>query len=392
MTAPSKYFRNFRETTLPFLCSLDVHYKSSWILVVNTVTGEILMDENCFKKVKKVVKKLHKEFNEVIDSMEVIFEAGGLGYYPYRQLTKHGFICKMIAPHSLPKRKRQKNDRLDAADNLSDHLSGSLKYVYIPSEQDVEARETLRERGNWMHKRTREKQAIGSLTKRSGLVFEGTKTSWTKAHIKWLKTVKTNDAIRRIITIKLAMIEYYSQIIEEFEESLHTLFQNHSVYREQYALYRLLPGVGPLNAMTFTLEALDMNRFSHPKQVMSYSGSIPDCNQSGSYNPSCPITKTGSKYFRLSIINTAGVFQDARKIKTPKGFNDLSKPVKEYYSKMCKRLLSRYRHLRNAGKVANKAKTAVARELCGFLWELVVKVSSKVTRKDMQIMYANAEI
>ena len=392
MLATKKYFRNFREATLPLICSLDVHYSSTWILLVNTVTGEVLMDENCFGKIKKVAKKLHQSFKEVIDSMEVVFEAGGLGYYPYRLLTRLGFLCKMIAPHSLPKRNRQKNDRLDAADNLSDHLSGSLKYVYIPSEQDVEARETLRERGNWMHKRTREKQAIGSLTKRNGLIFEGTKTTWTKAHIKWLKTVKANDSIRQIIDIKLAMIERYTQIIEDFEKSLHTLFQTHSVYRKQYTLYRLLPGVGPINAMTFTLEALDMSRCSHPKQVMSYSGIIPDCKQSGTYNPSCPITKTGNNYFRLSLINKAAVYKDARKIKIPKGFNDLSEPVKSFYTKMCKRLLSRYRHLRNAGKISNKAKTAVARELCGFLWELLVKVSPVVTGKDMQILYTFAEI
>jgi transposase len=349
------------------------------------------MDENCYGKIKLVVKKL-LQFKDVTKPMEVIFEAGGLGYYPYRLLTKHGFTCKMIAPHSLPKRNRQKNDRLDAADNLSDHLSGALKYVYVPTEQDVEARETLRERGSWMHKRTREKQAISSLTKRNGLIFEGTKTSWTAAHMKWLKAVKTNSSVRQIIDIKLAMIEKYTQIIENLEASLHTLFQKHKVYRTQYALYRLLPGVGPINAMTFTLEALDMNRFNHPKQVMSYSGIIPDCKQSGTYNPSCPITKTGNKYFRLSLINTAAVYQDARKIKVPKGFDELSEPIKTFYTKMCRRLLSRYRHLRSAGKVSNKAKTAVARELCGFLWELLVKISSVVTGKDMQLFYTFAEI
>lgn len=392
MKTPTKYFRNIRETTLPLLCSLDVHYESSWILIVNTITGEILMDENCRGKIKKVVKKLKNKFYDDIETVEIILEAGGLGYYPYRQLTRNGFHCKMIAPHSIPKRKRQKNDRLDAADNLSDHLSGNLKYVYIPSEQDVEARETLRERATWVHKRTKEKQAIGSLTKRSGLIFEGTKTTWTKTHIKWLKTVKTNASVRQIINIKLSMIDTYSHIIEELEESLLTLFRKHTVYRDQYALYRLLPGVGPINAMTFTLEALDMNRFSHPKQVMSYSGSIPDCNQSGSYNPSCPITKTGNKYFRLSIINTAAIFRDARKIKMPKGFNDLAEPFKQFYNKMCKRLLSRYRHLRDAGKISNKAKTAVARELCGFLWELIVKVASKITKNDLKVFYKLAQI
>ena len=76
----------------------------------------------------------------------------------------------------------------------------------------------------------------------------------------------------------------------------------------------------------------------------------------------------------------------------PKGFNDLAEPFKQFYNKMCKRLLSRYRHLRDAGKISNKAKTAVARELCGFLWELIVKVASKITKNDLKVFYKLAQI
>lgn len=386
-----KYFRNLKETTKTITCSLDMHESSTWILIVDTSTGEILEDSNCYGSVKKVLKRLLK-YKGLKDSMEIVYEAGGLGYYPYRLFTKHGFTCSVIAPHSLPKRNRQKNDRLDSADNLSDHLSGGLKYVYIPTEEDVQAREILRERGCCIHKRTKEKQSVTSLVKRSGLHYEKTKTSWTKTHIKWLKTVKVNTAVRQIINIKLSLIATYTHTIDVLDKSLHTLFQTHSVYRKHYALYRFLPGVGPINAMTFTLEALDMNRFTHPKQVMSYSGVVPNCHQSGTFNPSCPITKTGNKYFRLSLINAAGIYNDARRIRPINGFTKLSKPAKHFFNKIRTRLLARYHHLRQTGKVANKAKTAVARELCGFLWELMVKVSKTLTEKDWEIFYKGAHI
>ena len=47
----------------------------------------------------------------------------------------------------------------------------------------------------------------------------------------------------------------------------------------------------------------------------------------------------------------------------------MNKKEQRFFFKMQNRLVTRYKHLKAKGKHSNKARVAVARELCGFLWE-----------------------
>jgi len=53
----------------------------------------------------------------------------------------------------------------------------------------------------------------------------------------------------------------------------------------------------------------------------------------------------------------------------------LSQEVKDISKKAQHRLFRRYWRLTNQGKVASKAVTAVARELCGFIWDIGVRTA-----------------
>ncbi len=52
----------------------------------------------------------------------------------------------------------------------------------------------------------------------------------------------------------------------------------------------------------------------------------------------------------------------------------------EFVSKTKKRLTSRHRHLKDVGKGMGKTRVAIARELCGFVWELAIKVSPELDK------------
>jgi hypothetical protein len=61
--------------------------------------------------------------------------------------------------------------------------------------------------------------------------------------------------------------------------------------------------------------------------------------------------------------------------------NDLRKypqPLADLVKKSQDRLNNKYQNLRNNKKNCNKAKVAVARELCGYIWELEVKVFQQI--------------
>ena len=97
-------------------------------------------------------------------------------------------------------------------------------------------------------------------------------------------------------------------------------------------------------------------------------------HQSGDKDPALHITKAGNKFLRTAFVGAAKSYRDNRLLYSQKQLEQMSPQEKEFISKMQSRLTHKYRQLRARGKHANKARVAVAREMCGFLWEYATKV------------------
>jgi transposase len=373
-----KYFHDvLAARTHQIVASLDIHEKSIYVFILYVATGEILYDANItggFKPILRCLKRHIKSKRKAV----ILFEAGGFGYYPYRLFTKHGYECKMIAPHSIPDRKRPKHDRADAMDNLKDHLAGQLRYVYVPTVEDVELRESLRHRFRVQWHLTKQKQQILALLKRHGMKYEGTKTNWTKLHWIWLRNLELSAALRNTLDLYLEQTDLLVGQLERLDEFLDRMFAQNPRYARESALYRCLPGVGRIGAMVFVLEVGCMERFRHPKMVMSYGGVVPDIQQSGDKNPSLSITKVGNRFFRIHAVRMARQYSDHRSLHRHKQLQAMPPVLREFVMRAQARLHTRYRHLVGRHKPSNKAAVAVAREACGYLWELMVKIKPQL--------------
>ena len=102
---------------------------------------------------------------------------------------------------------------------------------------------------------------------------------------------------------------------------------------------------------------------------MGYSGLIPGERSSGEVEHRGPISKSGNAHLRRVLVEAAwhyhhragsALMLTRRRMGQPA-------PVVAIAVKAQQRLNQRFWHLKQA-KHANKAVTAVARELCGFLW------------------------
>jgi transposase len=358
---------------MPITVSLDIHDNSTYVYAVDLGTGELLHD-TCipghYKKVLRHLKRLGPP-NKVL----ILYEAGPHAFAPYRFFNKHGFTTKVIAPISIPKRNRkQKTDREDAIDNLSHYVGANLSFVTVPDIELEQARDCLRYRTQTVWNIIREKQRIHSLIKRLGLVYTATKTSWTKAHYAWLRKIEVSICTRTLINAHLENISMLEQQCQTIEASLDRFFETHPEYCRFKDAYLHLRGIGRVHAMTFVLEAGDLNRFSHPNQIMKFVGVVPGKHQSGEKDPALHITKAGNKFLRTAFVGAAKSYRDNRFLYSKKQLEKMTPPEKEFLSKMQNRLTHKYRQLRARGKHANKARVAVAREMCGFLWEYATKV------------------
>jgi transposase len=361
--------------------SLDIHDSNIYAYTVDIVHGDIITDCNLPASIDAVLMHMSKQQirkNRTI----ILYEAGNAGFVPYRRFIRAGYACKIIAPSSIPHRaKRHKTDRSDAIANLQYYVSGLLRYVHVPSEEDADARELLRFRYDLAHQTAKQKQKIIALVKRAGLKFNLTKSNWTLCHRRWLKTATLASCARILLDMMLDNLSALEAQLQRLDQQLDHLISSNQRYATATNLFSLIPGFGRVGAMTLVLEAQDLRRFVHPTALMSYTGLIPGKYASGTSDPALHITKAGNPFLRLAYVAAAKNYRDWRLLLKRSFIEKQPGPIKEFLNRLQHRLYSRYRHLCAAGKHSNKAKCAVARELCAFTWELAVKIAPTINSR-----------
>jgi transposase len=366
----------------PIVVSCDAHSESTYSFAVDTRTGEIKQDRNIFGGAHEAAKAVIR--NGSNKDVMVIYEAGYLGFSLYRILQKHGYACKVIAPNSLPERGCKKTDREDAIGNFNYYCSGLLRFVYVPDTTIECGRECLRYRFQLTWDRTAEKQKVQAMLKRQGVVFTGTKRSWTKRHYAWLKEVSLPAEVRTVLDIQLSRIEGYDTNIAKIETQLMTLINSNERFVRWYQVYYAMTGIGPLGAMTWVFEGHDLNRFPRPSNLMSYLGLVPKKNNSGKKDPALSITKAGNAYLRYVTVCAAKCYSDRRLTQKDKALKNQPQPISDLIRRCQDRLCNRYQHLRRNKKSSNKARVAVARELCAYIWEMAVIVLPQLNQTELK--------
>lgn len=365
----------------PLVVSCDAHGESTYVFAVDIRTGVIKMDRNVVggtHKVAQVVMKIGNRRDTI-----VLYEAGPLGYSLYRELDNHRYACKIIAPNSIPHRNGKKTDRQDAIGNFNFYCSGLLRFISIPEPIVESARECLRYRFNLVWERTTEKQKVQAMLKRNSAVFTGTKSAWTKKHYTWLETVALPAETRMVLDMQLSRIKSHDKNIDELDCQLLKVISEHPHLSRLYNAYGTLTGIGKVGAMTWVFEGHDLQRFAHPHSLMSYLGLVPRKNSSAGKDPALSITKTGNCYLRYVTVNAAKCYTDRRLTQRDTDIKKFPAPVADLIRRCQDRLCARYQQLRKNKKHGNKAKVAVARELCAFIWELAVKVVPNLTKHEL---------
>lgn len=363
----------------PIVVSCDAHNKSTYIFAVDIRTGEIKMDRNFIGGTRQIAKTIMKirPRKEVI----VLYEAGSLGFSLYRKLVEHGYTCKIIAPNSIPHRNGKKSDRQDAMGNFNYYCSGLLRFISIPEPIIESARECLRYRFDLVRERTALKQKVQAMLKRHDAVFTGTKKAWTKKHHAWLKEVKLPDEVRVVLDMQLVRIGNHDTNIKKLDEQIITVIEAHQQLARWYNAYIAMTGIGPLGAMTWVLEGHDLQRFFHPHNLMSYLGLVPRKNSSAGKDPALSITKAGNAYLRYVTVVAARSYTDRRFMQRKADISKHPEPQTDLILRCQDRLHHRYQLLRKNKKNSNKAKVAIARELCAFIWELAVKIMPQMDQR-----------
>jgi len=275
----------------------------------------------------------------------------------------------------LPRGKAVKTDRIDAGHLAQFYANELLTIVQPPDAEQEQGRDLLRSRQKLLQQQTQLRRHLQALLRRNGLHYRaetGNKRHWTKPHYAWLqRTIKGSSGSLQVnLNLLLCQIRGLDGALVAYGQRIEELAGTPR-YREAVRSLTCYKGIKNVFALTMITEIGDIQRFAHPRQLMSWIGmDIREYSSGGRHNR-LGITKQGNRYLRTAFVeaNQRG-YRSSRIGKELKARRQDSTPELIAIADRCMRRLNKKgNRLLLAGKHPNKVKVACAREMVGFVWE-----------------------
>ena len=334
------------------------------------------------KWLRKLAKSILDSTGEVV-SFELGYEAGCLGFWPYRELRAKGHGVSVLAPSTLSvtaKERANKTDRLDAemiARNLS---QGTASVINVPSEEMESIRDYFRTMRDLTSHLRQCKQRILSFCARKGLMYRseaGPKaTYWTAKHRSWLSKAGFGQPLdKESMDEMLGELAGLESRIARMESRLLEI-SGRGEFSDFCAKAACVVGITRVGALAMLCEICDFRRFPDAKSFMKYLGLTPGSHSSGPKEIRTGITKQGNSAVRALLVECCWSYSrwtgKKSKALTAKQSGMDAADV-NWADAASGRLRRRYWALTAKGKPRNKAIAALARELSGFIWALGCK-------------------
>jgi len=349
------------------LCSFEPGYGFS----EDKIFGQVQFKEDFIKNTEVYISNLKKQRKDI----DVVcgYEAGCLGYVPQRELSKKGIKCIILAPSTMAVQKggkKIKNDYKDSIDIARCLANGSYKPVYIPDTEDEDVRDFIRMRDDHNTALKHIKQQLNAFLLRHGFQYDG-KSKWTLKHIAWIKNLSCTDKQREIINEYLETYQRLRDKIDALDVRIEELSKTER-YKDTVKKLTCIKGIKTHTALSFITEVGDFNRFESAEKFAGYIGLTPGEHSSAEKEHKTNITKAGNRHLRRLAVEVSWSYMRGnvgqKSVELKKRQKNMPQEVVFYADKASTRCHRKYHRLTAKGKNPNKAVTAVARELCCFIW------------------------
>lgn len=358
-----------QDSTETVWVGMDVHQES--------ITAAILFGDKPEPTVERLpgdlnaVRRMFRRLSEY-GTPRSCYEASGAGYVLQRCLEHDGFQCEVIAPSLVPRRPgdRRKTDRLDAIHLANHYRAGNLVPIAVPSAEQEEIRQLVRSRLAVQSHVVRLKHRIVRVLATHGHRFTEGKSNWTQKHRAWLRKLRRElqGPLGTVLAHHLEHLEYLEGQKHSLEAEIDR-YARSEPFRAKVEALCCFRGVKVLTAMTILTELGDIRRFEHPTGLMAFAGLVPSERSSGEVRRRGSITKSGSQELRRILVEASWHYrkQAGADLITKRRRMGQDPEVVSIAIKAQHRLHKKFWRIA-AHKHQCTAVTAVARELCGFLW------------------------
>jgi transposase len=289
------------------------------------------------------------EFFQDLARSRVVIEVGTHSAWVQEVIAGLGHEVLVANPRRMEgsKRRRRKNDRIDAA-KLARLGRVDPQSLYPIQHRSTEVREdllVLRAREALVESRTKLISAVRGLVKSLGARLSSCSSDAFSKKV----AAEIPDDVRKTLQPLLRLIANLSEEIKCYDQRVEQLAQEKYQHTK---LLRQVTGVGPVTALAYVLTLETPLRFARSRDVGPYLGLVPRQEDSGDSQPQLSISKAGDRMLRKLLVGSAHY------ILGPFGPDT---DLRRFGKKLCER----------GGKNAKKRATvAVARKLAVLLHRL----------------------
>lgn len=352
---------------------MDVHKESIAIAVLRDNNKNVEFE----RQIRNEPGQIRKFFKRLKDKGENIlscYEAGPTGFVLYRLLEEMEITCYVAAPSLLPRKPgdRIKTDKRDAIMLAKVLRNQEIVPVHVPTRSDESVRDFLRMCNEVKSDLKRQKQRLILFLLRIGKKYETGKSYWTGPHRAWLKSLQFDEDMHEYsFDIQYTAILEQEAKLDLLKEKIEEISVE-ARYVDKVSKLRCFKGIDTLTALTFVAEIGDFRRFGKAHEFMAYLGLVPSEHSSGETRKVGAITKAGNSRLRRLLIESGWHYRHYSPSKRLSMRRKNQAPATiAYADKAGKRLSKKLNKLILNGKIPQKAVTAVARELSGFIWGMM---------------------
>lgn len=349
---------------------LDVHARSIAAAAFIPETGEIL--QKSFGYDADAVVSWAKALPQ---PARCVYESGPTGFDLKRKLDESGLECLVGAVSKMirPSGDRVKTDKRDAVFLARMLAIGNVVECRMPDAATEAARDLARIRADCREDLMRARNRLSKFLLRKGIVYEGGKSAWTRAHSAWLSSISFGDPCEQLVFQECCEdVRALTLKRDRLDGAIAKRAGQNDISATVKAL-ECLRGISTVTAFSLVAEIGDFSRFPDAKSFMSFLGLVPSESSTGGHVSRGKITRTGNKHARTLLVEAA--WHHARTLKPLSRASLESAPgvpaaIAEEAARANMRLHGRWIHLRSKGKSGAVANAAIARELAGFVWSI----------------------
>ena len=349
---------------------IDAHARKNAVCALDTATGETwetVLDEDPGRLADWIGA------HGFAEPVMCVYESGPTGFGLARALRSAGIGCIVAATSKLAYPKdRDKRDSKDAQWLARQLLAGTVREVYVPTEQQESLCRLSKLRAEAALDLRRAKQRLRSFMLVAGIRYTATKRLWTRKFMSWAQSHECEcPADTFTFREKYAEVVRMGERLERVEGEIARIVGEDPALAAKMSRLLCIHGIGKVTAFSLVCEVYDFERFGRGSSFSCYLGLVPSEDSSGERHSLGRDTRLGNSNLRRLLVEAAGCYSRPANEASPRGAGAPA-AVAAKAQKCRSRLYSRRQRLRERGVAPNKAKCAIARELAEWVYYIMV--------------------